>query len=79
MAIGIPVFLALLLLLPKAGMSAGPALVTACFVSVLVVETLERLVMTTPSRRRLVTLFFLGVLLVYLVLLPFYLTTWGSS
>lgn len=79
MAIGIPVFVMLLWALPTAGMKAGPALLIATVLSVLVVEGLERLVMTTPTRRRLIPLFGVGLLIVYCIALPVYLIALEGS
>jgi len=78
MAIGIPVFLLLLWAFPTAGLTAGPSLLLAILLSFITVESLERFAMTTPGRRRLIPLFFLGVLIAYLVVLPFLVwDDWG--
>lgn len=73
MAIGIPSFLVLLVVFPTIGLGAGLSVVLALVLSVIVTETLERVVMTTPSRRRHVALFGIGVLLVWALVLPIWL------
>ena len=71
MALGVPTWIALAWGLSALGLRVGAVLVLATVLAYVVVEVLERFVMTTARRRRLVTLLAVAAILAWILVIPF--------